>query len=97
MGHADSPSATEQQWSGGIMPDNHLVEEHQAQLLRRIAAQDRSAVSEFYDQAALALFSFALRKILYPHKLPRCRQTAAQGWRFSSRGQRLAARGELFC
>jgi RNA polymerase sigma-70 factor (ECF subfamily) len=49
------------------MPDNHSVEELQAQLLRRIAAQDRSAVSEFYDQTAPALFSFALRVLGNSH------------------------------
>jgi RNA polymerase sigma-70 factor (ECF subfamily) len=33
----------------------------QAQLLRRIAAQDRLALAEFYDQAAGPLFSLAMR------------------------------------
>src|ERR1051326_8729158 len=61
MGRENSPSAAQRRWPSGIMPDDHSVEEQQAQLLRRIAAQDRSAVSEFYDQTAPALFSFALR------------------------------------
>src|SRR5260370_28681014 len=33
----------------------------QAQLLRRIAAQDRQALAEFYDQAAGPLFSLSMR------------------------------------
>lgn len=37
------------------------VEEFQAQLLRRIAAQDRDALAEFYDQTARPLFSIAVR------------------------------------
>jgi len=39
------------------------AEESQAQLLRRIAVQDREALAEFYDQTAGALFSIALRII----------------------------------
>src|SRR4029078_5118305 len=39
------------------------AEESQAQLRRRIAAQDREALAEFYDQTAGALFSIALRII----------------------------------
>ena len=37
------------------------TEESQARLLGRIAAQDRAAVAEFYDEAAGLLFSTALR------------------------------------
>src|ERR1019366_3597576 len=37
------------------------AEEFQAQLLRRIAAQDRHALGEFYDQTAGSLFSVAFR------------------------------------
>src|SRR5213080_3350095 len=36
-------------------------EESQAQLLRRIAARDRQALAEFYDQTAVTLFSTAIR------------------------------------
>ena len=37
------------------------AEESQAQLLRRIAEQDRHALGEFYDQTAGSLFSVAFR------------------------------------
>ena len=43
------------------MQDQQPVEEAQAQLLRRIAAQDREALGEFYDQTAAPLFSTAFR------------------------------------
>lgn len=49
------------------MLDNLSVETHQAQLLRRIAAQDNAALSEFYDQTAASLFSFALRMLNNAH------------------------------
>src|SRR4030095_6846439 len=45
------------------MPENNSVEERQAQLLCRIAAEDRSALAEFYDETAPGLFSFALRML----------------------------------
>jgi RNA polymerase sigma-70 factor, ECF subfamily len=44
------------------------AEESQAQLLRRMAAQDREALAEFYDQTAGALFSVALRIIGDPQE-----------------------------
>jgi RNA polymerase sigma-70 factor (ECF subfamily) len=43
------------------MLDRQTTEESQAQLLRRIAAQDRKALSEFYDQTAGTLFATAIR------------------------------------
>jgi RNA polymerase sigma-70 factor (ECF subfamily) len=43
------------------MPDPNPAEEAQVQLLRRIAAQDRQALAEFYDQVAGPLFSTATR------------------------------------
>ena len=49
------------------MPDNLSIETQQAQLLGRIAAQDGSALGEFYDQTAASLFSFALRMLTDPH------------------------------
>jgi RNA polymerase sigma-70 factor (ECF subfamily) len=49
------------------MPENSSVESHQAQLLRRIAEQDRSALAELYDQTAPALFAFAVRVLGNPH------------------------------
>jgi len=51
----------------GIMRENHSTEIQQAQLLRRIAAQDSSALAEFYDQTAGSLFSFAMRMLHDPH------------------------------
>jgi RNA polymerase sigma-70 factor, ECF subfamily len=39
------------------------TDELQAELLRRIAAQDRDALSEFYDQTARPLFSIACRML----------------------------------
>ena len=43
------------------MLDRQQTEESQAQLLRRIAGQDRQALAEFYDQTAGTLFSTAVR------------------------------------
>ena len=45
------------------MLENDSVEQQQAQLLGRIAAEDRSALAEFYDQTAPGLFAFALRML----------------------------------
>jgi RNA polymerase sigma-70 factor (ECF subfamily) len=39
------------------------IEELQGELLRRIASQDRDALSEFYDQTARPLFSIACRML----------------------------------
>ena len=49
------------------MLDNQSMETQQADLLRRIAAQDSAALSEFYDQTAASLFSFALRMLNNTH------------------------------
>jgi RNA polymerase sigma-70 factor (ECF subfamily) len=43
------------------MLDQRTAEESQARLLHRIAAQDRQALAEFYDQTAAVLFSTAVR------------------------------------
>jgi RNA polymerase sigma-70 factor (ECF subfamily) len=43
------------------MLEGQAAEELHAQLLRRVAAKDTDAVSEFYDQTAGPLFSVALR------------------------------------
>ena len=43
------------------MLEPQTAEESQAQLLRRIAAQDREALAEFYDQVAALLYSTAAR------------------------------------
>jgi len=45
------------------MRDDPSIEAQQAQLLRRIAARDSAAMSEFYDHMAGSLFSFALRML----------------------------------
>jgi len=43
------------------MLEPQTAQDPQAQLLRRIAAQDRDALAEFYDQVAGLLYSTALR------------------------------------
>jgi RNA polymerase sigma-70 factor (ECF subfamily) len=43
------------------MLDRQTTEESQAQLLRRIAGQDRQALAEFYDLTAGTLYSTAVR------------------------------------
>jgi len=43
------------------MLETQTAEQSQAQLLRRIAAQEREALAEFYDQVAGVLFSTACR------------------------------------
>ena len=43
------------------MLETQTAEQSQAQLLRRIAAQERDALAEFYDQVAGVLFSTACR------------------------------------
>ena len=50
-----------------FMSDNLSIETQQAQLLRRIAVQDDSALAEFYDQTASSFFSFALRMLHDAH------------------------------
>lgn len=49
------------------MRQDESIERQQAELLRRIAAQDTTALSEFYDQTAASLFSFALRMLHNAH------------------------------
>src|SRR5262245_10677925 len=43
------------------MLDRSMVDEAQTQLLRRIAAHDRQALAEFYDESAGLIFSVAVR------------------------------------
>ncbi|HKS36907.1 MAG TPA: sigma-70 family RNA polymerase sigma factor [Verrucomicrobiae bacterium] len=50
------------------MLDRQTAEESQAELLRRIAAQDQQALAEFYDQTAGLLYSTALRILGDPHE-----------------------------
>ena len=47
------------------------IEESQAELLRRIAAQDREALGEFYDQTANPLYSVAFAGFSAMWKKPR--------------------------
>jgi len=44
------------------------AEETQTQLLRRVAAQDRQALAEFYDAVAGVLFATAVRILNDPHE-----------------------------
>lgn len=70
LGRADSPPVR----GGGdgdrteIMLDRETSDESQAQLLRRIAAQDREALADFYDQTAAVFFSIAVRILGDPHE-----------------------------
>jgi RNA polymerase sigma-70 factor (ECF subfamily) len=50
------------------MSDHQAAEEIQTQLLHRVAAQDRQALAEFYDQLAGVLFSTSLRIIGDPQE-----------------------------
>ena len=50
------------------MLDRQTVEESQAQLLCRIAAQDKQALALFYDQTAGLLYSMAVRILEDPHE-----------------------------
>lgn len=43
------------------MTDRQAIEQSQAQLLRRIAARDKSALSDLYDQTSAVIYSTALR------------------------------------
>ncbi|MGH8247564.1 MAG: sigma-70 family RNA polymerase sigma factor [Gammaproteobacteria bacterium] len=49
------------------MFDRHAIEESQAQLLRRIAARDKAALTELYDQMSAAIYSVALRMLGSAH------------------------------
>jgi RNA polymerase sigma-70 factor (ECF subfamily) len=50
------------------MSDQPSAEEFLSQLLRRIAARDRHALAEFYDQVARMLFSVSVRILSDPHE-----------------------------
>ena len=49
------------------MPNAEQLEAQQAQLLRRIAEQDASALGELYDQTSTVFYSFALRMLSDTH------------------------------
>jgi RNA polymerase sigma-70 factor, ECF subfamily len=57
---ADSSGTAERETRAEAMLEQSISEE-QAQLVRRIAAGDLRAMSDFYDQTATPLFSVALR------------------------------------
>jgi len=57
---ADSHSAIDRRQGQDAMLDK-TAEETQTQLLRRVAARDREALADFYDQVAGVLYSTALR------------------------------------
>ena len=50
------------------MLDRQAADETQTQLLRRVAAQDRQALAEFYDQVAGVLFSTSVRILSDPQE-----------------------------
>ena len=45
------------------MTDRHAIEQSQAQLLRRIAARDKTALTDLYDQTSAVIYSTALRML----------------------------------
>lgn len=61
MDHSNPPLARENPWQSETMLDRETSNECQVQLLGRIAAQDRQALAEFYDQTAAVLYSVAVR------------------------------------
>jgi hypothetical protein len=61
LDRANPPPANGHLWRRATMLDQRTAEESQARLLHRIAAQDRQALAEFYDQTAAVLFSTAVR------------------------------------
>jgi len=48
------------------MPESNSVDGKQAESLRRIAAGDRAALADLYDQTAPALFSYAIHTLENP-------------------------------
>ena len=61
MGGAHSHSAGRDCQGAEAMPEGPTPEEAQARLLQRVAAGDRQAFGEFYDQTSAPLFSLAVR------------------------------------
>lgn len=49
------------------MSDRHAIEASQAQLLRRIAARDKEALTDLYDQTSAAIYSMAWRMLGSAH------------------------------
>jgi len=49
------------------MSDRHAIEESQAQLLRRIATRDESALADLYDQTSAVIYSTAFRMLGSAH------------------------------
>jgi RNA polymerase sigma-70 factor, ECF subfamily len=61
LGGAHSLSAGQNCQGAETMADGPTPEQAQARLLQRVAAGDREAFAEFYDQTAAPLFSLAVR------------------------------------
>ena len=61
MGRPDQEQTEAEIRAQGLMVDREATNQRQIQLLRRIAAEDRAAVAEFYDEIAGVLFSTAVR------------------------------------
>jgi RNA polymerase sigma-70 factor (ECF subfamily) len=49
------------------MSDRHAIEESQARLLDRIAARDKSALAELYEQTSAVIYSVAMRMLGSAH------------------------------
>ena len=82
---ADSPGAAECGTRAEAMLEPSTSEE-QAQLVRRIAAGDLQAMSDFYDQTATPLFSVALRILGDPSEAEEVVQDAfVQIWEKAAR------------
>lgn len=49
------------------MSERHAIESSQAELLRRINARDKAALTDLYDQTSAAIYSMALRTLGNTH------------------------------
>lgn len=72
------------------MDDLEAKSNLQADLLRRIAAQDREALAQFYDQNAGIIYATALRMLGDVSEAARCKHQRAN-FIFRERTRRVAA------